>query len=195
MNARKHLIAIVSGVLLGAVSTAHAAPVNYQIDPSHTYPSFEADHMGVSIWRGKFTKSVGKITLDKVAGSGFVSVTVDTDSIDFGHKQLNSVARGTEIMDVAQYPYAAYSGQLQGFSNGAPTQVVGQLTLHGVTKPLVLQINRFKCAPHPLFKREVCGADALATFNRADFGIDTGKSMGFDMNVTLRIQVEAIQGD
>ncbi len=136
MNAPTQLSTIVSGLLLGIVATAHAAPVTYQIDPSHTYPSFEADHMGLSTWRGKFNKSAGQITLDKAAGTGFVNVSIDTDSIDFGHAQMNGVAKGAQLLDVEQFPYAAYSGQLQGFSNGAPTQVVGQLTLHGITKPL-----------------------------------------------------------
>lgn len=67
--------------------------------------------------------------------------------------------------------------------------------MHGVTKPLTLQINRFKCMPHPMLKRDWCGADALATLNRADYGIDAGKDWGFDMNVTLRIQVEAVAAE
>jgi len=70
--------------------------------------------------------------------------------------------------------------------------VDGMLTLHGVTLPLTLQIRSFKCMPHPLLKRELCGADALATFQRDAFGMDAGKDYGFDMTVTLRIQVEAI---
>ena len=70
--------------------------------------------------------------------------------------------------------------------------VVGQLSLHGVTRSLDLKINSFKCIPHPLHKRELCGADATTTFNRDDFGLDAGKSFRFRMDVTLRIQVEAV---
>jgi polyisoprenoid-binding protein YceI len=174
-------------------SLASAAPITYNIDPDHTYPSFEADHMGLSIWRGKFNKTAGKVTLDKVAGQGTVDVTVDPASIDFGHKKLNSVAQGPELFDVAQYPQATYKGKLEGFVDGVPSRVVGDLTLHGVTRPVVLTINSFKCMPHPLLKREVCGADALGSLNREQFGIDSGKSYGFRMDVTLRIQVEAIR--
>jgi polyisoprenoid-binding protein YceI len=71
--------------------------------------------------------------------------------------------------------------------------VVGDLTLHGVTKPVVLKINLFKCIPHPILKRELCGADASGTFNRDDFGLDVGKPYGFKMDVALRIQMEAIE--
>ena len=79
---------------------------------------------------------------------------------------------------------------------GAPTTVSGKLTLHGVTRPVALKIDRFKCIPdHPLLKREVCGADAVGTFNRADFGVNAGRQFGFNQQVTLRIQVEAIRQD
>jgi polyisoprenoid-binding protein YceI len=171
---------------------AHAAPVTYEIEPGHTYPSFEADHMGLSVWRGKFNKSAGQIVYDKATGLGAVDLVVHTDSVDFGLAQMNEVARGEELFDAAKYPYARYTGQLAAAVNGQPTQVVGELTLHGQKRPLTLAILKFKCMPHPLFKRDWCGADALATINREDFGITAGKDYGFDMAVTLRIQVEAL---
>jgi len=180
---------------LAVGGVAAAAPVTYNIDPEHTYPSFEADHMGLSIWRGKFNKTAGKITLDKAAGQGTVEVTIDAASIDFGHGKLNDVAKSPDLFDIAKYPQATYKGKLDGFADGVPSRVVGNLTLHGATKPLVLKINSFKCMPHPMLKREVCGADALGSLNREEFGMDAGKPYGFSMDVTLRIQVEAIQAE
>jgi len=176
-----------------AAGLAAAAPVTYKIDPDHTYPSFEADHMnGVSVWRGKMTKTAGSVTLDKAAGNGSLEVTIDPASIDFGQKQLNHWAIGPDFLDVRQYGQVLYKGRLEGFVDGAPTQVAGMLTLHGVTRPLALKINSFKCIPHPLFKRELCGADAIGGFNRDEFGLTEGKDFGFRMAVTLRIQVEAL---
>lgn len=175
------------------VGAACAAPVTYQIDPSHTFPSFEADHMGgLSVWRGKFNKSSGKVTLDRAASKGDVEIVVDMDSIDYGFELMNTKARSPELFDTARYPQSVYKGKLDAFVNGAPTKVNGVLTLHGVTRPLTLDIKSFKCIPHPMLKRELCGADALATLNRADYGIDAGKPWGFSMDVTLRIQVEAV---
>jgi polyisoprenoid-binding protein YceI len=168
-----------------------AAPVTYEIDPAHTYPSFEADHGGgLSFWRGKINTSTGKITLDKEAGTGTVEVTMDMRTIDFGHQGLNDHAQTPDIFDTAKFPTATYTGRLVDFRNGAPTAVDGNLTLHGVTKPVRLTINSFKCAPNRQGS-EVCGADALATINREDFGVSFGKNFGFDMKVTLRISVEA----
>lgn len=188
-------IQVLSLTSLALSSVAAAAPVSYNIDPEHTYPSFEADHLGISMWRGKFNKTTGKMTLDKAAGQGTVDVVVDLKSVDFGHDEMNSHAIGPEFFDVKKYPEARYKGNLTGFSNGVPSQVVGALTLHGVTKPLVLKINLFKCIPHPILKRELCGADAIGTFNRDAFGLDAGKPYGFKMDVTLRIQMEALQAE
>src|SRR3546814_7653200 len=103
--------------------TATAATVHYGIDPEHTFPSFEADHLaGLSVWRGKFNRSSGGIALDRAAGTGSVEVMVDTASIDFGHDKLNEHARGAELFDAAKYPQATYTGQLRDFVDGKPTR-------------------------------------------------------------------------
>lgn len=190
MSAKKWIVAL---AIASVSSSAVAAADTYIIDPNHTYPSFEADHMaGLSVWRGKFNKTSGEITLDRAGKTGTVDVTIDTNSIDFGLDKMNEHAVKAELFDTEKYPQATYSGKLQGFVKGAPTRVVGDLTLRGVTKPVMLKIKSFKCMPHPVLKREVCGADAITTFKRDAFGMDAGKAWGFSMDVTLRIQVEAI---
>lgn len=179
--------------LCASAAGAMAAPVNYDIDPTHTFPSFEADHMGISVWRGKINKSSGKVVLDREAGSGSVDIVMDLSSIDFGHDQLNKWAIGKDFFDVKRAgAKAQYRGKLTGFQDGAPTEVQGELTMHGVTQPVTLKLNSFKCVPHPMLKRELCGADAAATINREAFGLTAGKDYGFSMDVALRIQVEAV---
>jgi polyisoprenoid-binding protein YceI len=182
--------------LSGLAAAATAAPVTYNVDPDHTHPSFDVDHFGgLSVWRGIFKKTSGKITLDAAAKAGEVDVTVDAASIDLAHDKLNEHVSGPEILDVAKFPTATYKGTLGGFTNGAPTTVTGNLTLHGVTKPVALKINSFKCIQHPMLKKEVCGADASGTFNRADFGVNFGQQYGFKQDVVLHIQVEAVKAD
>ena len=192
-------------LLLLTATAANAAPkpVHFTLDPDHTYPSFEADHMGLSIWRGKFDHSTGTATLDAAGKTGRVDVTVDIASIDFGNPALNKVMLGATapmcqtqcgMFNVAKYPTAHYRGRLTDFVDGAPTKAIGTLTMRGVTKPLTLTIDRFKCIPDFMLKPRLrCGADALGTFQRDQFGLDGGKSFGMDMKVTLRIQVEAVQ--
>jgi polyisoprenoid-binding protein YceI len=178
--------------LLLAAAAASAAPTAYAIDPAHTFPSFEADHMGISVWRGKLNKSSGKVLYDKTAGTGTVEIVTELASIDFGMDALATWARGKDFFDVKKYPRAVFKGSLQSPVNGVPTQLVGELTLHGVTRPLTLAVNSLRCIQHPMLKRDYCGADASGNFNRDDFGLGAGKEYGFKMNVELRIQVEAI---
>jgi polyisoprenoid-binding protein YceI len=180
-----------SSIAMLAGATAFAAPVTYVLDPHHTYPSFEADHMGgLSVWRGKFTGTTGKVVYDKDARSGTIDITVDMNSIDFGMAKMDEHAKSPDIFDVAKYPTAVYTGKFTKFNGATPTEAEGTLTMHGVTKPLALKIDSFLCKPNPMTKKEVCGADATATFNRSEFGVNYGDSYGFKMGVKLQIQVE-----
>jgi len=201
-----HLLARSSGLvrwlILAWTAGSQAAPVTYRVDANHTHPLFEVDHFGgLSTWRGLFKSTSGTITLDRDLGTGSVDVVVDVSSIDLGHDKLNQVVLGEQIgdlngLDVGHFPTAEYTGALAEFVQGAPTRVDGNLTLHGVTRPVMLRIGSFKCMPnHPILKREVCGADAYGTFNRADFGVNAGLQYGFRQEVTLRIQVEAYRQD
>jgi polyisoprenoid-binding protein YceI len=181
-------------IILFAVSTATAASTTYTLDPDHTHPSFEVDHFGgLSTWRGTFKKTSGTVTIDTEAKSGTVNVVIDTATIDFAHDKLNEHATSPEMLDAAKYPSAEYKGKFVDFANGAPRTISGALTLHGVTKPVTLTINSFKCFEHPMLKKQVCGADASGTFNRADFGVNYGQQYGFKQDVLLRIQVEGVK--
>ena len=186
-------ILLASALTLTAVS-AFATPVTYKVNVGHTYPSFEADHMGgLSILQGKFNASSGTIVLDKEGKTGTVDITIDTTTLDFGNDKLNEHAKTEPSMfDVAKFPTATFKGKLAKFEGGSPKEAVGELTLHGVTKPLTLKINQFLCKPNPMSKKEVCGADASASFSRSDFGITYGvDNFGFKPEVKLNIEVEA----
>jgi polyisoprenoid-binding protein YceI len=190
----KSPIAFLALMSLAVVATA--APTTYNVDPDHTHPTFDVDHFGgLSVWRGNFKKTTGKVTLDTAAKTGTVDVIIDTATIDFAHDKLNEHVSGPEMLNVAQFPTAEYKGTLGGFTNGAPTTVSGNLTLHGVTKPVTLKINSFKCMQNPMSKKDVCGADASGTFNRADFGVNYGQQYGFNQDVNLHIQVEGIKAE
>lgn len=184
----KHLIV----ALIAATSASAFAADTYSIEPNHTYPSFEADHMGISVLRGKFTKTSGTIVLDRAAKTGAVDITIDANSLDFGHEKLNTHAKTADMFDVAKFPTAHYKSKSITFKGDTPVAIEGELTLHGVTKPVTLAINKFKCIQHPMLKREVCGADASAEFNRSDFGISYGMPK-FAPEVKLAIEIEAIK--
>lgn len=183
------------GMLVAAGAVA-AAPTTYDIDPAHTYPAFEADHMGgLSIWRGKFNATSGKVVLDTAAKTGEVDVTVDVASVDFGHDKMNEHARSPEIFDAAKFPKATYKGKVSKWNGDAPAEIDGQFTLKGVSKPLKLTVNSFLCKPNPMNRKETCGADASGTFQRDAFGVDYGKNFGFKMDTKLLISIEAVKAN
>jgi len=191
MSRTGHFRPALLGLAIGALCTsAIAAPTVYTVDPNHTYPSFEADHNGgLSFWRGKFNSSSGTISLDNAMSSGKVEITVDMNSIDFGHDGLNTHAKSADMFDVEKFPTATFTGNLTKWADGKPTMVEGQLTMHGMTKPVTLEIEKFACKD--VRGKNTCGADAYAEINRADWGVNFGAQMGLDMKVVLRIQVEA----
>lgn len=181
------LAALIAGISTPVLARAE----NFTVDPDHTYPSLEFSHMGISVWRGKFNKTTGKITLDVAARTGSADIRVDTASIDFGLDRMNEHALGADWLNAGKFPKMTYKGAIR-FDGDKPVSVDGQLTLLGVTRPLKLKINSFNCISHPLFKKQVCGADAEGDLNRADFGM-TKYSEGEAGKVHLRIQVEALK--
>ena len=174
---------------------AGAAVDRYTIDPNHTYPSFKAPHTaGISFWRGKFDRSSGFVTLDRVTKTGSMEITIDTASIDFGLDKMNTHAKSDEFFDVEKFPTAVYKGTRIDFEGDTPVAVRGTLTLHGVTRPVDLKIGSFKCILHPVLKRELCGADASAEIDRTDFGMGRGIPDAVPTGkVEIEIQVEAIK--
>ena len=184
---------LIAALLAASATAAFAAPDTYSIDPKHTFPSVEADHKGMSILRGKFTRSSGTITLDRAARTGSLEITIDAASLDFGLEALNNKIKSSpEGLDVAKFPNAVYKGKAIKFNGDVPASVEGELTLKGVTRPLTLTINKFKCAENAMTKKEVCGADASAEFKRTDFGIGIATPSSAP-EVKLQIEVEAIR--
>ena len=193
MKARLKRLMMIA-LLVSFAPLTFGKPVTYVIDPNHTFPAFEADHMGgLSFWRGKINSTSGESILDKKNKTGSVNVIMEMVSIDFGHDEMNKRAKGDDMFDIEKFPQASYEGKLINFQDGAPTKVEGELTLHGITKNVDLEIKAFKCRLHPFKLRQVCGADLRGNIMRDDFGIKYGKMLGFKMDVALRIGVEAIK--
>jgi polyisoprenoid-binding protein YceI len=148
----------------------------------------------MSYWRGKFNKTSGQVWLDREKQTGRVDITIDVTSVNFGFAGMDEKAKSEEYFDAAKYPTAKYVSESITYRDGNPVSVDGQLTLHGVTRPVKLDILEFSCKMNPMFKREKCGGDARAEFDRRDFGIskDVVDNKG---KVRLQIQFEANQGE
>ena len=178
--------------------TAVAAPETYTLDPFHTYPNFTVDHLGFSTIYGRFDKSSGKFTLDKAAKTGSLDLVVETASINAadnekGNRQRSrdDHLRSPDFFNVAEYPRMTYKSTGVKFNGDNLATVEGNLTLLGVTKPLVLQMDRWRCGPHPFNKKEMCGGNVSGTLKRSDFGMKFGLPVAVSDEVKLMIGFEA----
>ncbi|WP_373974744.1 YceI family protein [Chitinibacter sp. SCUT-21] len=181
---------ILASILSAATLSAVAAPVTYNVDPSHTYASFEINHLGFSTQRGSFQKTDGVITLDQEKKTGSVDITIDTASLNTGWAARDKHLTSEDFFNVGKFPTMTFKSKSFKFDGDKLSSVSGDFTLLGVTKPLTLNVSAFKCAPHPMSKKPTCGADAVATIKRSEFGMAAYVPAVSD-EVTLRIQVEA----
>lgn len=173
-------------------SVAVAAPETYVIDNGHTFPRFEYSHLGYSTQVGRFDKTKGKIVLDRVAKTGSVEVEIDTKSISTGLAIFNAHLQAEDYFDTAKYPAITFKSTKVKFEGDKLASVDGDLTIKGVTKPVTLAVTAFQCKPHPMNKKDTCGANATTKIKRSDF--NAGKSApGVSDEVTLMIPVEAVK--
>lgn len=173
-------------------SAAFAAPETYVIDENHTKPRFEYNHLGYSIQLSRFDKANGKITLDRAAKIGSVDVVIDAKSVNTGYALFNEHLQGEDFFDTAKYPAITFKSNTLKFDNDKLVAVVGELTVKGVTKPVTLTVTSFKCMPHPMLKKDACGANATTTIKRSEF--NAGKHAPYvGDEVTLTIPVEAVR--
>jgi polyisoprenoid-binding protein YceI len=159
-------------ILLATLLAAPAyAADNYTIDPTHTWPMFEVNHLGYSTQRGRFNKSSGKITLDIAAKKGSVDLTIETDSLDMGFAKWDEHMKSQDFFYVAQYPTIRFTSDELIFDGDKVVGAEGKFTLLETTRPLTLRVDNFHCAPFPLTKKFHCGADVSATISRTQFGM------------------------
>jgi len=174
----------------------YAAPENYTLDPYHSFPQFEVDHLGVSTMRGTFRKSSGKFTLDQAGKTGSVEFAVETASIDTGDSDKGSRPRSrdehlrtADFFNVAEFPRMTFKSTAVKFAGDHPAEVTGNLTLLGVTKPLTLKIERWICKDNPMSKKPMCGGNASASLKRSDFGMKYGiPAIGDDLKLFFEFE-------
>ncbi len=186
-----------SALALSLPLAATAAPETYALDPDHTFAHFALDYIGYATLYGRFDKTSGQFTVDTAAKSATLEVAIDTASVSTGDNERGARPRSrdehlrsADFFNVAEFPRMTYKGTAIKFSGDNPAEIEGQATLLGVTKPLALKIERWKCGPHPFSKKELCGGNATGKLKRSDFGMKYGLPAVGD-EITLMIEFEA----
>ncbi len=186
----KQLAALV--IATSIASVAQASSETYVIEPSHSMPRFEYSHFGYSQQLSRFDKTSGSITLDRAKKTGSIDVTIDATSVNTGSALFNEHIQGEDFLDTAKYPTITFKSSKVTFDGDKVAAVDGNLTIKGITKPVTLAVNSFLCMPHPMMKKDACGATATAKVKRSDFNMGKYAPYVGD-EVTLTIPVESIK--
>lgn len=179
-------------LIAASFSLSAFAADTFVIDNTHTFPRFEYSHFGFSNQVSRFDKTSGTIVLDRAAKTGSVDVTIDTTSVDTGYPLFNGHIQGEDFFDTKKFPTITFKSSKLNFKGDTLASVDGNLTIKGVTKPVTLDVTSFKCMPHPMLKKEACGANAVTKIKRSEF--NAGKyAPNVSDDVTLTIAVEAVK--
>ncbi len=173
-------------------SIVFAEPETYVIDTNHTKPRFEYNHLGFSDQESRFDTVSGSITLDRAAKTGSVDITIDANSVDSGYPVFNGHLKGEDFFNTEKYPTITYKSDKFKFEGDKLVSVDGDLTIKGITRPVTLTITSMLCKPHPMVKKDACGANAVAHIKRSDFNMAKYVPAVSD-EVTLSIPVESIK--
>lgn len=186
----KRLVALALAASLSSV--AFAASETYVIDSNHTKPRFEYSHFGYSTQSSRFDTATGTITIDRAAKTGSVDVVIDAKSVDTGYPLFNGHIQGEDFFDTAKYPTITFKSDKMKFEGEKLVAVEGNLTIKGITKPVTLTVTSMMCMPHPMAKKDACGANATVVVKRSDFNMAKYTPYVGD-DVTLTIPVESIK--
>ncbi len=192
----KTAIAIAIATMVALPVLAHAD--SWQIDPAHTNVEFTVRHMMISNVKGQFQKTAGTITANgNHAASAKIDVTIDASSIDTRVQRRDAHLKSPDFLDVAKYPTITFKSTKVEAARPNKWKVTGDLTIHGVTKPVVLEVEG-SGAPIQVMGDTRAGASATAKIKRSDFGLSWNKALEsggvlVGDEVAISIDVEAVK--
>ena len=187
MRALKYLV--LAG-LLGAAVSVQAAPVTYKLDPGHTMVLFSWNHFGYSNPTADLGLGEGTLVFDEQhPANSSVEVTLPLARLDTHVSALDEHLKKPDFLNADQYPVVTFKSTEVQPLGGNKFKVTGNLTVHGVTRPVVLDATLNKVGPHPMTKAPSIGFDATASIKRSDFGVGAYVPNVSD-ELTIRITTE-----
>lgn len=176
--------------LLGAAATVQASPVTYKLDPGHTMVLFSWNHFGYSNPTANLGLAEGTLVFDEQdPAKSSVDVTLPLSNLDTHVSALDEHLKQADFFDAAKYPTVTFKSTGVVPVDGTHFKVSGNLTVHGVTKPVTLDATLNKIGPHPMMKVQAIGFDATTTLKRSDFGMGAYVPMVSD-EIQVRITTE-----
>lgn len=174
--------------------TPQSGSDRYLIDPEHTFSSFEYQHWGLSKQRGRFDKSTGVLELNMKEKTGSLKIDVDANSVSTGVEIFNATMRSDSFFDAEKYPKISFQSNQFIFDKDQLSQVKGQLSIKGITRPVVIDVTYFACKFMFIYLKKACGANGKTSILRSDFNV--GRYVPFVSDeITLYFSVEAIKAN
>ena len=172
------------------VATANPAQVEagtYAIDPQHTQVLFSVSHMGFTTYYGRFSDASGTLDLStETPDASSLEVKVPTGTVSTTSDKLNEELKGDQWFDAQKYPEITFKSVKVTRTGPDTAQVTGNLTMHGVTKPVTLAVRFVGAGTNPLDKKYTVGFRATGTIRRSDFGVKTYVPLiGDEVELTL----------
>ena len=181
----------VLALALAASFGASAAPVEYKLDPNHTVVLASWNHFGYSHPTANFGKVDGTLVYDAEAvAKSSVEVTLPLSGLDTFVPKLDEHLKSADFFDAAKYPTITFKSNMVHDLGGGKLAIMGDLTLHGVTRPVTLDATLNKSAAHPMTKAPTIGFDATTTIKRSEFGVGAYVPNVGD-EIAIRITTEA----
>lgn len=182
---------LVLATLIAAASFSAQAADKYDIDPTHTQVQFTYNHMGFSNITGRFDEVKGDFLFDVADPTkSSVNITIPVASISTGVDKLDEHLLKADFFDATQFPTATFKSTGVTAAGEGKLAVAGDLTIHGVTRPVVLDVTINGTGEHPMRKVPAAGFDARTQIKRSDFGVGAYVPAVGD-EVTIAITVEA----
>jgi polyisoprenoid-binding protein YceI len=179
------------GFLLSPFSLLYAAAETLKFDPEHSYILWKIEHLVFSTQTGKWFVN-GTVTLDKEKPENSqVKATITLADIVTGIPELDKHLKGKLFFDVAKYPIATFVSDKVDVLNKATAKVQGILDLHGISKPVTLDVTLNKIGKNPITEKMTAGFTATTTIKRSDFGIKALLPNHLSDEVKIEINVEA----
>ncbi len=194
LNLKAKIVATGVAMAVAGMALPANAAENFLLDPAHASVLFGVSHLGFSKTFGRFNTVEGAFTLDAEAPEkSSVVVTMDAASLDTNHEKRDEHLRGKDFFDVSQFPTLTYKSTSVKRTGDRTATVMGDLTMHGVTKSVPLEVTLVNTGPNPMDKtKTVAGFSARGTLKRSEFGMAYATPVLGD-DVEIIIEVDAIK--
>ena len=188
----RSMLALAGGVALAQAYGAAAGPETFRIDPALTRAEFTVSHFWVTTLHGRFARSHGTIVLDLDSRGGSIDFAIDADSVDTGWSVRDDFIKSELMFDVSHFPEMRFRSTQLVFDRGGLIGALGDLTMHNVTRPVAVKIERMDCHPEAR-SDDRCGVAVVSTVKRSDFGMSFALPfVGDDIDLAFQLTARRV---